>query len=427
MSDETKTAIHRCMKAGAELPAPLREVLDLRLDDCGPSAKAEDPVRVSVNTLRAAGEYWLADQVCAWANARDRGQVRSAKAEAQPDEQPTPALAVEPLSADELRAIIHRTYTTEQLAREVAAAQCAKIRPVTLPTVEELAKAMAMAVLSSYGVDVNDLPADEQWWVDWELQAIAVIDHLGAQQAEGYDRSDRSALLGAQVEHLRTELAEARDNHARVCEDRSVQVERLTRERDASRRQAEENAAKVATALADLEIAESRRIKVIHEGALAARELARVRELAARSGLAGDWVNISNDGIELTRLLGLRHKTCDRHLDQSAGKPDPSAQKPLPVPREDVWVSSTNGTWSLDTVVESDCLPERFTTEYHGVLTRDSRSILWEYFDQRSTKNPNVYDPTKPPRSLALFPQDRHIPTDLQVEQVEPDGEKGGV
>jgi hypothetical protein len=46
--------------------------------------KMEDSVRMTVTTLRAAGENWLADQVCAWANARDRGQVRRAKVGAKP-------------------------------------------------------------------------------------------------------------------------------------------------------------------------------------------------------------------------------------------------------------------------------------------------------------------------------------------------------
>jgi molybdenum cofactor biosynthesis enzyme MoaA len=67
---------------------------------------------------------------------------------------------------------------------------------------------------------------------------------------------------------------------------------------------------------------------------------------------------------------------------------------PLPVPWEDVWVSSSDGTWTFDKVVERKELDEdHFHTSTHGIMTRKSEGWLWDYFDVRTTKNDRVYQP----------------------------------
>jgi hypothetical protein len=67
---------------------------------------------------------------------------------------------------------------------------------------------------------------------------------------------------------------------------------------------------------------------------------------------------------------------------------------PLPVPWEDVWVSSSDGTWTFDKVVERKELDEdHFQAATHGIMTRKSEGWLWDYFDVRTTKNDRVYQP----------------------------------
>jgi hypothetical protein len=68
--------------------------------------------------------------------------------------------------------------------------------------------------------------------------------------------------------------------------------------------------------------------------------------------------------------------------------------KQLPVPWEDVWVSSSDGTWTFDKVVERKELDDdHFQTATHGIMTRKSEGWLWDYFDVRTTKNDRVYQP----------------------------------
>jgi hypothetical protein len=61
------------------------------------------------------------------------------------------------------------------------AAQRAKVRTMELPTVEEMARAMAGFVLFRDGINVDGLLSGECWWQDWVDEASAVLALLREQ------------------------------------------------------------------------------------------------------------------------------------------------------------------------------------------------------------------------------------------------------
>jgi len=168
-------------------------------------------------------------------------------------------LAVEPLSEFDLREMVNMTSGTDMdLARMVAAAQRAKMKPATLPTVDELAKVMDVEFPG------DDSPDDPGCATRLSLPtrvalARAVLAHLGAQPAEDLFAKAEQAKdewakddltnarrelerLQAEVERLKVEIKFLQDDVADATvanADLRQQVERLTSERDEWKRRSD--------------------------------------------------------------------------------------------------------------------------------------------------------------------------------------------
>ena len=150
-------------------------------DACGPGAKAE-----AVPEAKTHGESVLTCWKCGSTDLR-----WGAKEEAQPAEQPAPALAVDPLTTDEREAVVRtwldrhkgmlakdEWWALNNLAIDVIEAQRQKVRPATLPTVEALATA------------ISDVCRASRLMADWEFPmraAMAVLARLGAQPSTGHE------------------------------------------------------------------------------------------------------------------------------------------------------------------------------------------------------------------------------------------------
>jgi len=171
----------------------------------------------------------------------------SAKTEAKPAEQPSPALAVEPLSEADIKGCLLRMNIFEAdrewvqafaAAKDVAELQRSKIRHAKLPTVEELETSIA------------DVCRPSRLFADWEFPrraAIAVLARFGAQQSGTSAETTAPAVDTTEAEDLGAALLCKkrgdegwlheviqihRDRESRMVAAKQAEVERLTRERN---------------------------------------------------------------------------------------------------------------------------------------------------------------------------------------------------
>jgi len=245
--------------------APVEDWACQQLSACGPGAKAEaKPDEQLIAPAMQAVERKAADEV------RRHTEAIS--------EQPSPALAVEPLSEAEIDKVladwrISDSYGRPQprkLVEMVIKRQREKVKPAKLPTVEELAKVIEPLCSEVYGV-IYPAPGRVGEWakVDAVRYSSAVLAHLGAHPTASEDVSHTSwhgtaKRLQAEVERLKTKLGSAEHvakeanklavDYQVEIRDLKQQVERLTRERDEWKQWADKKLDEQAGRIHDLEL-----------------------------------------------------------------------------------------------------------------------------------------------------------------------------